>query len=541
VGNFRHPIIPLSFLTFIVLHLCVTPTLPAQAAEETPQFNPPWSQTKERIPQEVKDKEKEAPLAWCENKEKKEFEVTYRDPNTGTQVRIKRREDWSEPRPIQEGRFEIVSGIRFPKSVWEITIDEPGKPRRKITYDLDFYRGDTRTEQVDREPPTTRPVRESDLFDPQKVKKGALLRDLSPNQMARVTFRTSDPDSPWRREIVSGYHLPTLLAATLERAETQTPQTQERPPLNVKLVHYGKPTETPTFHLDPDPKITPEEFVQKSPPTTWLPEDRDGPTAVAPGPTKTPITLLPGGGINIGSGWASARIPFSLLVNCSGENEEDDAPAQPTPAQRPAERRIAETRERVKEANRDFAKAQKEYEEAQEQFDKEVEEFTGDKKAILDSNKELVTAAEKTLARAELTYNQRGAILNQRATVFNQKQAALRLALIGGDPRATEAAYREAQSAYRDAEDAYKDLVNANSDIESAGSKLEEAQGMLDDVKRQLVKSETRERLEKAEADADRAKRIIDREQAILEELESKSAEDLGRRVLRGVRILFGK
>jgi len=301
-----------ALILFLIMGLTAVASL-ALAAEENPAFAPPWGKTRERIPQEVKDKENEQPLAWCENEEKQEFEVTYVD-NNGTRTRIKRKVVMTDPPP--------GGTVRMSKIVWEITTDTPGQPRKKSTYDLEPGK-ETRTEKIGKDQPTTRPIREGDLFDPaaQPPAKKSFLPD-SPVRLARVNFRTSNPTLPLSREDSVRQELFILLAATQERALTSAPSTQERPSLNVKLVTYGQPLENPVVHLGEDPKTTPEEFVQKPTGTPWNPGDEEGPKTVIPGTTGIPITSIPSGGINIGSGWASAQVPASTLVSCSGDDEQ---------------------------------------------------------------------------------------------------------------------------------------------------------------------------------------------------------------------------
>jgi hypothetical protein len=294
----------------------------AMAAEENPIFAPPWGKTSERIPQEVKDKENEQPLAWCENAERGEFEVTFVDANTGTRTRIKRR--------VRTIRGD--TGIRLIEGIdWEVTIEGGGQPKRKITYTNLQPPGakpadnETRTEQSGRDKPTTRPIREGDLFDPAKQPpaKKSFLPD-SPIRFARVNFPASKLSSPLSRADSSIQELFMLLAATQERALPSTPSTQERPPLNVKLVTYGQPLENPVVHLGEDPQTTPEEFVQKPTGTPWNPGDEEGPKTAIPGDTGIPIASIPSGGINIGAGWASTQVPVSTLVSCSGDDEQSE-------------------------------------------------------------------------------------------------------------------------------------------------------------------------------------------------------------------------
>jgi hypothetical protein len=302
-----------ALILFVIMGLTAVASL-ALAAEENPAFAPPWGKTRERIPQEVKDKENEQPLAWCENEEKQEFEVTYVD-NNGTRTRIKRKVVMIDPPP--------GGTVRLSKIVWEITTDTPGQPRKKSTYDLEPGK-ETRTEKIGKNQPTTRPIREGDLFDPaaQPPAKKSFLPRFS-TRLARVNFPASNPSLPLSREDSFRQELFILLAATQERPRPSAPSTQERPALNVKLVTYGQPLENPVVHLGEDPQTTPEEFVQKPTGTPWNPGDEEGPKTVIPGTTGIPITFIPSGGINIGSGWASTRVPARVLLNCSGDDVDE--------------------------------------------------------------------------------------------------------------------------------------------------------------------------------------------------------------------------
>lgn len=333
---------PIFTINILLLFLVQTASLPVWAAEqppaqpqaggETPQFDPPWNQTGERIPKEVKDKEKENPLAWCERPGKagvpKQTHVAYTDSKSGT-----------------------ATTIRYaPERKWVTTIQEVGKPEKKITYDINSKQ---RTEEIKGQRPVTT------SFDPNND-------FLTPAPLTALRTLPADvaPPSPPTTPAPSTTPTPQ---PPVERPGTGAQQ-QEAAPLNLKLVTYGGPIPTPTFHLDPGPETTPEEFVQKPVETTWRPEDKEGPQTIPgpepgvlpvptiaklpdgpPGVTPTPgtpptttpgpeptagIPVIPGlgggfipgpggGFINIGSGWAHARVPYSFLVDCSGDGEEE--------------------------------------------------------------------------------------------------------------------------------------------------------------------------------------------------------------------------
>lgn len=174
------------------------------------------------------------------------------------------------------------------------------------------------------------------MFDPKKpppTKKSSLTPAFPSTQLARVDFRASDPLAPGQGESRAAYDLRTLLAATLERSKGESLKTQERPQpptLNIKIVTYGDPPQTPpVIHLDDPPQTTPEEFVQNPPPVTWTPGDGEGPKTTPEDPkTGVPVTYTPGTAINVGSGWASTRVSSQTLVNCSGGDEVDELTTQ---------------------------------------------------------------------------------------------------------------------------------------------------------------------------------------------------------------------
>lgn len=294
--------------------------------------NPPWNQSRERIPKEVKDKEKETPVAGCpptrernQDEEKVTYEVTYYDTNTQTTTRIRHTDIFESSR---------LSDFR---RVWEITIEEPGKPKKKITYELKSHPADDekRTEKWGKAPPDTRNVAPGDLFVPASPQtpaptpggqRGSWLYPFSSTRLASVAHRpglfTATGDS------LPTPSLPFLLAAdaTQERPSAQPPQeTQERPRYNIKIVAIGGPPSEPVVVMyEPEPQTTPEEFVENPPGSTWDPTtDAQGPRTATPGPTGTPITGMPTGWINIGSGWTpTQRVPSQTFISCAAGGDE---------------------------------------------------------------------------------------------------------------------------------------------------------------------------------------------------------------------------
>ena len=254
----RRLIVSLVVLPFFLLQ---TAAIPARAADATPPFTPPWTGTQERIPPEVKDKESEQPATWCEDPQKKQFEVTYLGPGGVGRTTIRRR--------------EIVDKQGNPGVVWEIKTVEPGKPDKKVTYNVDNNGNGTRTEKIGKQPPTTTELKPGDLYDPKtSPTKGTWLSPLFSNWLVNVAYREGgNPRFPASRATATDFRWPLILAATEERPRGETPPTQERPVINIKIVTYGNPPPDTVVHFDPGPETTPEEFLT-TPPTTvrWDPK-----------------------------------------------------------------------------------------------------------------------------------------------------------------------------------------------------------------------------------------------------------------------------
>ncbi|MBI2360135.1 MAG: hypothetical protein HYV04_14770 [Deltaproteobacteria bacterium] len=293
-------------------------TAPAQAAEEPPPFNPPWGPTRERVPQEVKDKENETPLSWCDNPETKQFEVNYIDANTGTRTTIRRQE------------VPLTPDGKTTKIVWEITTQEPGQPRRKVTYDLEPG-NETRRERVGRDKPTTRPVQEGDLFDPAKQpKRSSVDWNLFSTHLANVVASTPlrmQEAPPDEAEVLAAttQTQPSGSVSGLPPARGLKSLASLQPPtINGKIFTYGNPPADALVFRDDPPPVTPNEFASRTPAHTWGPMASDGPSTWKPG--EEIRGEIPGG-IRVGSGWSWARIPAETVQGCVyGSDDDDEGP-----------------------------------------------------------------------------------------------------------------------------------------------------------------------------------------------------------------------
>jgi len=142
-----------------------------------------------------------------------------------------------------------------------------------------------------------------------------------------------------------------------------TPQIPDR---TAKKEDKPRTTPGPEPKTKPDPKTTPQipdQTAKKEdqPRTTPGPEPR---TTPGPEPGTTGIPTIPGkaiekgGGINVGGGWASVRLPSDFVNNCGGDGEEEERPltterALPDEQDKAAlEQKRALARERDAEAER---------------------------------------------------------------------------------------------------------------------------------------------------------------------------------------------
>ena len=369
MSRFRRLALARLAVLFFIVNLLSQPIFihPAQGAEQTAPFKPPW--TEERVkPPETENQE---PLAWCDNtRERKrpdgtvesynDFRVTYAN---GTEVRY------------EYGKM---------RKRWIVIVRGP-QGRTRTTYDLTDEKKPTRTVEEPGKPPVTTEWKEA--VEALK-KKGAFLFDPFGSRLVSASY----PVSPRRAEAVPEPER-ILLAATAPREQSiPAPKTPERPTINIKPVTYGGPLDPPpVIHLDSGPATTPEEFARTlidkpehdmaKPPAVplrkldpWEIEARDrlekfatpgglavpryglpvprwgsgldsqGPVTVQPGTTGTPVPQTPGATINIGSGWASTLVPARVLLNCSGEDEADGTQARaPTSAPAPTKEVTAPT------------------------------------------------------------------------------------------------------------------------------------------------------------------------------------------------------
>lgn len=331
---------------------------------QSDDLTPPWVGTQEKIPPEVKDKEKEKPEAVCKTTSKDglpETDVVYRNDKTGETTTV-----YYSQRKDANGK---------PKLVWKIKTEAPGKPTKTVTYDPEPGK-ETRTEKVGDKPETSK------AYDPNKdyvapKKQSMLDRPLDRLAVLPVAYRMSDAssllppsDGAENRQLAqdssgagvgtkggaavqdqgpSSYGTPVGGSAngfygpgveigqppemprtgTTDKSKTPKSETGE-PSLNLKVVTFRTPHHETTIiiHRDDHPKQPqrPTETTHRDggdghipeiPPPYWNPfKDPEN-----PGVTEIPqkpgqgggTTEIPGGGgggtIEIGQGWAYTRIP----------------------------------------------------------------------------------------------------------------------------------------------------------------------------------------------------------------------------------------
>lgn len=154
----------------------------------------------------------------------------------------------------------------------------------------------------------------------------------------------------------------------------EEPKTKPGPDQTTKKEDKPRTTPGPEPKTKPGPETTPQIPDQtakkedkprttpgREPRTTPGPEPR---TTPGPEPGTTGIPTIPGkaiqkgGGINVGGGWASVRLPSDFVNNCGGDTEEEDRPltterALPDEQDKAAlEQKRALARERDAEAER---------------------------------------------------------------------------------------------------------------------------------------------------------------------------------------------
>ena len=342
-------------------------TTAAPGGKEIQVFNPPWNFQNPPYyppilkPKEVKDRDNEKPVSWCttersdpskDDKQRQitadwhETTVTYSD---GTQIRFTYEEYvqyWESRDPAKPGT--LTSKTRIPLQ-WVIELPGPGGKTR-ITYKPDETAKTylppersrpTRTIEEPGKEPRTEPwedqiqERKQRLenenrapVNPQEApKKGSWLQPFSSQQLVNIIHRQRLLSSATIQESPLGFAYPLLLAAdTMQsRPSTQPRETREEPRDNIKAVFFGGPPSEPvTVVFEQPPQTTPEEFVGSPPMSNWNPKtDSPGPTTASSGPDGgIPVSYVPGGFVNLGSGWSSQRVPSSFLRFCSGGAED---------------------------------------------------------------------------------------------------------------------------------------------------------------------------------------------------------------------------
>ena len=316
------------------------------AAEPPATTQPPWSQTQERRPKEVDDKANEIPLASCDTSDpvsgESRFEANYVDLSTGTQTTIRRIEiperaplgrsqgaiitlgtqRWQGPAPEQDKK-PIPARV-----VWEITIKEPGKPKKKITYEVDRETGEgTRTERSGKNKPDTRAVTGDDLVTPPKpapATDSLLPAPFSSRALTRIA-QPGPGDRP-RSAPLSGGRIIAALAPATAQAPTWPSSSPGGLKTAMKAVTFGNPPRQTLAFLDPGPPLTADEYVLSEAIDTldyeWY--TGDGPAVFRPGEY---FHTGEGQHIDIVGDWSLAAVPGGYLLSCHGfdfDDEEDD-------------------------------------------------------------------------------------------------------------------------------------------------------------------------------------------------------------------------
>jgi hypothetical protein len=126
----------------------------------------------------------------------------------------------------------------------------------------------------------------------------------------------------------------------------------------------GKKEDKPRTTPGPEPKTKPGPETTPQIPDQTAKKSDEPRTTPGPEPGTTGIPTIPGkaiekgGGINVGGGWASTRVPSDFVNNCGGDSEEDERPltterALPDEQDKAAlEQKRALARERDAEAER---------------------------------------------------------------------------------------------------------------------------------------------------------------------------------------------
>ena len=359
-----------SIVTALSFLLIISPALRIQFAygAEPPAASSPWTQEKVK-PKEVDDKEKknDQPLAWCTKAKKngdQETSATYAD---GTEVRHIPGKSWVVLIPGPKGKTKIT----YDEANKTRIIEEPGKPP---------------VVQDPAKDPAAKQWKEGKEQEARENKKSSFCAEnCNPSGASKATAANPGSsyyadDGNWLvsvagRRTAQGFFLepqiansasPLILAATVERSSGALPQTQERPgtvTINVKIVTYGDPPPGTTIHFDPGPQTTPEDFAKNPHPGWWDGWVDPDPPWIFPGPTGQPVRPgqpgqpvrpdqptqpgqpgqpgtgipiptpgggIPGGGINVGWGWAHGWAPSGFPQTCVNDDESTTTPQTTT-------------------------------------------------------------------------------------------------------------------------------------------------------------------------------------------------------------------
>jgi hypothetical protein len=219
------------------------------------------------------------------------------------------------------------------KTVWEIIVQEPDKPKKKITYELDSKTGDgTRTERSGKDKPSTKRVSGEDLVTPPKP-AGTKQSLLSPPFTSRLLARTADLNPEIIRRIRSSSSR-DLFAALGTAGESPSPtgsvnskaDTANKPLTTaIKLVTYGDPPRQTFGLLDAGPPMTADEYVLSEALDTldyeWESYGWGGPGVFYPGDS---FHTGDGQHIDIVGDWSLARVAGGYLLSCHGFDDDDD-------------------------------------------------------------------------------------------------------------------------------------------------------------------------------------------------------------------------
>lgn len=297
-------------------------------ASQTPTTTqPPWHQTQERRPKEVKDKENETPVTSCENFNgltgEKINVVNYYDSQTGGTTTIRKIEIPEQPR---------MGGSIPAKTIWEILIQLPGQPKKKITYDLEPG-NETRTEKTGKDKPNTRKVAGDDMSTPE-VKKSSLPSYLDGPVFVRTARRQAETSQPRHRtklELAAAAPMPTLSTSSASSASSR-PQGMS---ITMKSDARGEPPQLFFALSDFSPPMTADEYVlsqalqtleyeRQHPLESYYKDDVDNPGVFRPGDS---FHTQDGQNIEIVGDWSLARVPGGFLMSCGGfdmDDEDDD-------------------------------------------------------------------------------------------------------------------------------------------------------------------------------------------------------------------------